>query len=99
MRDATQMVSSWEKKLFIIGHLAVAFVPDRSHTSGSRTSRSPRQVPSRRELFPRTAIIADIALRILQHAVGHFRKPLNCIQKLSSKYGRFQQAPLLCFWT
>src|SRR5437762_1783547 len=33
------------------------------HTPGSRTSRSPQQPRSRRQLFPRAAIVADLALR------------------------------------
>src|SRR6267143_6087090 len=82
MREATQTVSSWERKLFIIGHSPVAFVSGGSHTSGSRTSRSPRQAPSRGELFLRARIITDIASRHPSRSMMLFRKPMNCIQNL-----------------
>src|SRR6267143_6070285 len=67
MREATQTVSSWERKLFIIGHSPVAFVPGGSHTSGSRASRSRRQARSGGELVLRAAIVAEFAPAILQH--------------------------------
>ena len=99
MREATQTVSSWERKLFIIGHSPVAIVFRRKPhiwiedvtltTAGS---------------LARRIVSADRDYRG-HHAppsfniCGAFLQTDELHPKLGSKQGRFPQAPLLCFWT
>src|SRR6266550_3721496 len=91
MREATQTVSSCERKLFIIGHSPVAFVSGGSHTSGSRASRSRRQARSGGELFPRAAIVADFATCHPSTSMVVFGKPMNWIQNLVRSTGGFHR--------
>src|SRR6266699_1223835 len=98
MRDTTQTVSSRKRKLFIIGHSPVHLFPAEATLLDRGRHAHYSKPRSRRELFPRAAIVADLALSHPSRSMVPFRKPMNCIQDLVQDW-RFPQAPLLCFWT